>query len=85
MVERLTAGPASVSELAEPFTMSLTAVLKHVRVLQDAGLVSCEKTGRVRQCRLRVEALDAQADWIDRQRALWSGRLDTLGRLLEET
>ena len=84
IVERLTAGPATASELAAPFAMSLTAVLKHVRVLEGAGLVATERTGRTRQCRLQVEALDAQRDWIDRQRALWSARLDALGRVLEE-
>ena len=84
IVERLGRGSASAQQLAEPFDVSLTAVLKHVRVLEDAGLVSCTKSGRVRHCGLVVEALDEQAAWIDRQRALWTSRLDAIGRLLED-
>jgi DNA-binding transcriptional ArsR family regulator len=85
MVERLARGPTSVGELAAPTTLSLPAVLKHVRVLEEAGLVTTIKRGRVRECRLRDEALVAVATWTAHQQTLWSTRLDALGSLLEET
>jgi DNA-binding transcriptional ArsR family regulator len=84
IVERLARGPASAGDLAAPTTMSLPAVLKHVRVLEEAGLVMSVKRGRVRECRLRDDALVAVAEWTARQQALWSTRLDALGTLLEE-
>jgi DNA-binding transcriptional ArsR family regulator len=83
-VERLARGPASAGDLAAPTSMSLPAVLKHVRVLEDAGLVLTVKRGRVRECRLRDDALVAVAEWTARQQARWSTRLDALGSLLEE-
>jgi DNA-binding transcriptional ArsR family regulator len=64
--------------------MSLPAVLKHVRVLEEAGLVTTVKRGRVRECRLRDDALVAVATWTAQQQALWSTRLDALGTLLED-
>ena len=85
IVERLARGPTSAGELAAPTTMSLPAVLKHVRVLEDAGLVTTFKRGRVRECRLRDDALVAVATWTAQQQALWSTRLDALGTLLEDT
>lgn len=85
IVERLAEGPASAGDLAAPTTMSLPAVLKHIRVLEEAGLVASEKRGRVRECRLRDDALVAVADWTAQQQALWSARLDALGTLLEES
>lgn len=85
IVERLARGPTSAGELAAPTTMSLPAVLKHVRVLEAAGLVTTVKRGRVRECRLRDDALVAVAEWTAHQQALWSARLDALGTLLEET
>ncbi|MQY10018.1 hypothetical protein SRB5_01220 [Streptomyces sp. RB5] len=84
-VERLARGPTSVGELAAPTALSLPAVLKHVRVLEDAGLVTTVKRGRIRECRLRDDALVAVAAWTAHQQALWSARLDALGTLLEET
>ena len=85
IVERLARGATSVGELAAPTAMSLPAVLKHVRVLEDAGLVTTVKRGRVRECRLREDALVAVATWTAHQQALWSTRLDALGTLLEDS
>jgi DNA-binding transcriptional ArsR family regulator len=85
IVERLARGPTSAGELAAPTTLSLPAVLKHVRVLEEAGLVTTVKRGRVRECRLRDDALVAVATWTAQQQALWSTRLDALGTLLEDT
>jgi DNA-binding transcriptional ArsR family regulator len=85
MVERLTWGPVSVSELAKPLKMSLPAVVQHLRVLEDSGLVATQKTGRVRTCQLQPERLDAALVWINRQRAMWEERFDRLETFLEET
>ncbi|NAZ77728.1 metalloregulator ArsR/SmtB family transcription factor [Kineococcus sp. T13] len=85
IVERLVRGPSSAGDLAAPTTLSLPAVLKHVRVLEDAGLVTTVKRGRVRECRLREDAFVAVATWTAQQQALWSTRLDALGTLLEDT
>lgn len=85
MVERLSRGPASVSDLAAPFAMSLPAVLQHLRVLEASGLVHSEKTGRVRTCRIEPAALTAAEHWIAARRATWEHRLDLLGDLLAET
>jgi DNA-binding transcriptional ArsR family regulator len=85
MVERLCRGPASVSELAAPFDMSLPAVVQHLAVLEDSGLVLSEKVGRVRTCRVQPRALQAAEKWINDRRALWERRLDRLGEFLAET
>jgi DNA-binding transcriptional ArsR family regulator len=82
MVDRLSRGPASVKELAAPLTMSLPAVLQHLRVLEESGLVRSEKVGRVRTCRLRPEALQAAEQWIADRRAGWVSRLDRLEEFL---
>ncbi len=82
MVERLTIGPASVSELAGPLSMSLSAVVQHLNVLQESGLVRSEKVGRVRTCRIDDAALKTAAAWIDDRRTTWERRLDRLGELL---
>ena len=84
-VERLARGPTSVGDLAAPTALSLPAVLKHVRVLEEAALVTTVKRGRVRECRLRDDALVEVATWIAQQQARWSARLDALGTLLEDT
>ncbi len=73
---RLCEGEASVGELADPFDMALPSFMKHIRVLEESGLVSSEKTGRVRTCRLRGDAMTGAEDWLQRQRAIWEGRLD---------
>ena len=80
---RLRAGEASVSELAEPFPVSLTAIAKHVRVLERAGLLTHRKTGRVRRCRLVADRLHLAGEWIDGYRSFWSTQLDALARHLE--
>lgn len=84
ILERLSTGPATVSELAAPLPMSMPAVVSHLRVLEASGLVSSQKLGRVRTCRLEVTQLATVQDWIaDRQRA-WERRLDRLGEYLAE-
>jgi DNA-binding transcriptional ArsR family regulator len=82
MVERLSRGPASVSELARPLSMSLPAVLQHLHVLEASGLVRSEKIGRVRTCRIDSRALSAAEHWLGRQRAMWEARLDRLDAFL---
>ena len=82
MVERLARGPASVSELAEPLTMSLPAVVQHLAVLEASGLVRSEKVGRVRTCRIEPKALRTAEQWITARRTIWERRLDRLGEYL---
>lgn len=82
MVERLVRGPASVSELARPFEMSLPTVVQHLGVLETAGIVTSTKVGRVRTYQLIPEALTPAADWMTRQRLPAERRLDRLGTLL---
>src|SRR5262245_3436355 len=82
IVERLSGGPASVSDLAAPLPMSLPAVHQHLQVLARAGLMSWEKKGRVRWCRLKPESLAAAEDWIVQRRVIWERRLDSLDRHL---
>jgi DNA-binding transcriptional ArsR family regulator len=84
MVERLVRGPASVSELAAPFAMSLPAVMQHLQVLEEAGVVASAKAGRVRTCRLEPAGLRAAEGWLAAQRTSWERRLDRLGALLAE-
>ncbi len=84
MVARLVKGPASVKELAEPFPMSLPAVLQHLGVLEASGLVASEKRGRVRTCRVDAAALSACERWLTAQREEWERRLDRLEAYLEE-
>jgi len=83
MVERLSRGPASVSELARPLSMSLPAAMQHLAMLEDADLVRSKKTGRVRTCRINPAALSRAEQWINQRRAEWEHRLDRLGRYLE--
>jgi len=84
IVERLSLGPASVSDLAKPFDMSLAAVVQHLQVLEESGLIRSEKIGRVRTCRIEVGGLNAIANWIAERRALMERRLDRLGEILAE-
>jgi DNA-binding transcriptional ArsR family regulator len=84
IVQRLSRGTASVSELGEPFAMSLRAVLKHVQILEDAGLVRTHKTGRVRRCELERAEIDAAARWIEQLRRRWERRLDRLENYIRE-
>jgi DNA-binding transcriptional ArsR family regulator len=84
MVERLIAGPAAVSELAEPVAMSLPAVLQHIRVLESCGLVRSEKVGRVRTCHVEPDSLRRAEEWLGAQRTAWEHHLDRLGQYLED-
>jgi DNA-binding transcriptional ArsR family regulator len=84
MVERLSQGPATVSELARPLDMSLAAVVQHLQVLETSGLVRSEKVGRVRTCRIEPAALGTAERWIRERRAGWERRLDRLGDYLAE-
>ncbi len=84
LVERLTEGPATVSELAAPLPMSLPAVMLHLKVLEEAGLVKSEKQGRVRTCRIEAAALSEAERWLGERRAMWTRNLDRLGAYLEE-
>jgi DNA-binding transcriptional ArsR family regulator len=79
MVERLSHGPASVSELAEPLAMSLPAVVQHLQVLEASGLVRSEKVGRVRTCRIEPVVLSTAEQWIAERRTSWEHHLDRLG------
>jgi DNA-binding transcriptional ArsR family regulator len=85
IVERLSRGPASVSELARPLPMSLPAVVQHLQVLEASGLVRSQKVGRVRTCRLDLKQLDTVERWIRERRAQWESRLDRLGEYLAAT
>jgi DNA-binding transcriptional ArsR family regulator len=86
IVERLSRGSASVSALAEPLPISLPAVLQHLQVLEEGGVVRTEKVGRVRMCSIEVAALRPAERWIQERRAGWERRLDRLGEyLVEET
>ncbi|MEZ4236328.1 MAG: metalloregulator ArsR/SmtB family transcription factor [Myxococcota bacterium] len=76
VIERLVQGPASVSELAAPFDMTLPSFVRHVRLLEEAGLVHTAKEGRVRTCELAPARLAVVEDWLGEQRRLWEGRLD---------
>jgi DNA-binding transcriptional ArsR family regulator len=84
IVERLTRGAASVTQLAEPLGMALPSVMQHLGVLEECGLVRSEKTGRVRTCRIDPAALAKAEDWFSRQRAVWERRLDRLDDYLTD-
>ncbi|WP_119458239.1 metalloregulator ArsR/SmtB family transcription factor [Rhodospirillaceae bacterium SYSU D60014] len=83
VVSRLTKGPARVKELAEPFDMGLPSFMKHLRVLEKDGLISSEKVGRVRICRINTERLAAAEAWLSEQRELWQARTDRLADYVE--
>jgi DNA-binding transcriptional ArsR family regulator len=83
ILERLGRGPATISELAQPFGMSLTGLKKHVRILEEADLVTTEKVGRTRECRLGPGQLEDATQWIETYRRNWERRLDKLEGYLE--
>ena len=85
MVDRLSRGPASVSQLAEPLAMSLPAVVQHLGVLEAAGLIRTQKIGRVRSCTLDTSAMSQAEHWINDRRTQWQRRLDRLGDYLDDT
>lgn len=82
ILTRLSRGPAPVTELAEPTGLRLPTVMRHLSVLEEAGLIATSKDGRVRTCALVPAALDAPRTWIDAQRAVWEDRLDRLDRFV---
>jgi DNA-binding transcriptional ArsR family regulator len=84
ILERLVRADASITDLAESFQMTLTGMRKHVGVLEQAGLVTTEKIGRVRTCRLGPRRLDEEAAWIERFRQLWIARFDELDNVIDE-
>ncbi|HMV70151.1 MAG TPA: metalloregulator ArsR/SmtB family transcription factor [Myxococcota bacterium] len=84
IVARLAAGDATVTELAAPFPISLPAISRHLKVLEQAGLIERGRDARFRPCRLRPEGLREVASWVDRYRALWEQRLDRLDAYLQE-
>ncbi|WP_336082785.1 ArsR/SmtB family transcription factor [Thalassospira sp. CH_XMU1448-2] len=82
VVQRLAKGPAPVKELAEPYDMALPSFMKHLNVLEEAGLIASKKQGRVRTCSFNPDKLEAVEKWFDEQRALWASRFDNLDTLL---
>jgi DNA-binding transcriptional ArsR family regulator len=83
IVERLSRGPTSVSELAKPFDMSLPAIVQHLQVLEQSGLVTTQKIGRVRTCTLDTAAMSRAEQWINERRQGWEQKLDKLGAMLD--
>jgi len=84
VLERLVRADATITELADKFHMTLTGMKKHVGVLEQAGLVTTEKVGRVRTCKLGRRRLEEEAIWIERYRQLWDARFDELDKVVEE-
>lgn len=84
VIEQLWCEDASITELAERFQMTLTGMKKHVAVLEQAGLVTTEKVGRVRTCRIGQGALDEEWAWLERYRQMWTARFDALDKVVEE-
>ena len=85
IVARLAEGEATVGELARPFRISRPAISKHLRVLEEAGLVRRTRDGRVNRCTLTAGSLQSAAEWVERYRAFWEGQLDALARYVQET
>ena len=85
ILTRLAQGPARVSDLSEPTDLSLPTVMRHIAVLEGAGLIVTAKDGRVRTCALRPEAMDPMRRWMDQQRSIWESRLDRLEALAMQT
>jgi DNA-binding transcriptional ArsR family regulator len=85
IVEQLSLGPRSVSDLARPFDLTLAAIVQHLQVLERSGLIRTEKVGRVRTCSIKSGGLDVAEQWIVERRTLWERRLDRLGAILAES
>lgn len=83
VIHRLVTGPTAVKELAEPFAIGLPAFLKHLRVLEESGLIATEKSGRVRTCRIQPKRLLEAETWLSAQRALWQASADRLAAFVE--
>ncbi len=84
MIEKISEGPVSVSKLAKPLDITLAAVVQHLQILQQSGLVHTKKVGRIRTCRIENTGLTVAERWISDRRSLWEKRLDRLGHLLTE-
>ncbi len=84
IVDRLSGGPISVTELAKPFSMSLPAIHKHIGVLEDAGLIASEKVGRVRTCRIKADSMQAAAKWLEHYSRFWDSKLDDFEKFLSQ-
>jgi DNA-binding transcriptional ArsR family regulator len=85
MLERISRGPISVSQLAAPFDMTLAAVVQHLQVLEESGLITTQKTGRVRTCSIERAGFAIAEEWMADRRSLWDKRLDALGDLLNQS
>lgn len=85
MLEKISRGPISVSQLAEPFDMTLAAVVQHLQVLEESGLITTQKIGRVRTCNIERAGFQAAEAWIADRRSIWDKRLDALGDLLSQS
>ena len=83
VVHRLMTGPVAVKELSQPFDMGLPSFMKHIKVLEESGLISSKKVGRIRTCRIEAEQLAAAESWLSEQRALWEARTDRLAGYVE--
>jgi len=84
IVEKLSYGPASVSSLAAPLEITVAAVVQHLQILEDSGLVNSQKVGRVRTCQIELRGFSLAEKWIGERRSMWERRLDKLGDLLAE-
>ena len=84
ILDRLSQGPVSVSQLAEPLGVTLTAVGQHLEILEACGLAVTEKVGRVRTCRMASAGLDALEEWVRQHRTEWEQRMDRLGKMLDD-
>ena len=84
ILQKLSHGPVSVSRLAEPLQLTLAAIVQHLQILEDSGLVQTEKIGRVRSCRIEPKGLSVAEHWVHDLRTIWERRLDRLGQLLAE-
>jgi DNA-binding transcriptional ArsR family regulator len=84
IVEKISQGPISVSHLAKPLAMTLAAVVQHLQILEESGLVHTEKIGRVRTCRIEPKGLSVAGQWLDARRSIWERRFDRLGKVLAE-
>jgi DNA-binding transcriptional ArsR family regulator len=84
IVERLSIGPASVTDIAGPFDLTLAAVVQHIQVLEESGIIRSEKNGRVRTCRLDADGLKPISDWVAQRRSMIERQLDRLGEILAE-
>jgi DNA-binding transcriptional ArsR family regulator len=85
ILEELSQKEASVSALAQPFKMSMAAVVQHIQILEESGLIRTQKTGRVRTCRIEPRSLEVVEGWLDQRRRFWEKNLDRLGEFLERT